>query len=240
MTPPLVVGIAGGSGSGKSTVVEALVRGFAPEPVVHLPHDRYYRDLADLPPEARARENFDHPDALETSLLVRHLDQLRAGRPVVPPSYDFARHERRPGVEPVGPARLVIVEGVLVLAEPALRERVDLRVFVDADADLRLARRLARDRTERGRSTASILEQYEATVRPMHLAFVEPSRHHAHLVLPEGGHNRVGIDLLLTGLRARPWPGFPRSVSRFPRRPRTRPCSGCTRRATWTRCSRGG
>jgi uridine kinase len=201
--PPLVVGIAGGSGSGKSTVVDALVEGLAPEPIAHLPHDRYYRDLTGLPAEDRARENFDHPDALETSLLVRHLDQLRDGRAVVPPSYDFGRHLRRVGVDVVGPARLVIVEGVLVLAEPELRERMDLRVFVDADADLRLARRLARDRAERGRSTASILEQYEATVRPMHLAFVEPSRHHAHLILPEGGHNRVGIDLLLAGIRAR-------------------------------------
>lgn len=203
MTPPFVVGIAGGSGSGKSTVVAALVDGLAPEPVVHLPHDRYYRDLSGLPREARARENFDHPDALETSLLVRHLDELRAGRPVVPPSYDFTRHARRTGSDVVGPARLIVVEGVLVLAEPDLRERMDLRVFVDADADLRLARRLARDRAERGRSTASILEQYEATVRPMHLAFVEPSRHHAHLILPEGGQNRVGIDLLLAGLQAR-------------------------------------
>jgi uridine kinase len=203
VTPPLVVGIAGGSGSGKSTVVEALVQGLAPEPVVHLAHDRYYRDLTDLPPDVRARENFDHPDALETSLLVEHLDRLRGGAAVVPPGYDFATHSRVPGTAAVGPARLVVVEGVLILAEPELRARMDLRVFVDADADLRLARRLARDRVERGRSTASILEQYEATVRPMHLAFVEPSRHHAHLVLPEGGHNRVGIDLLLAGIRGR-------------------------------------
>lgn len=203
MTPPLVVGIAGGSGSGKSTVVDALVEGLSPEPVARLSHDRYYRDLTGLPADERARENFDHPDALETALLVRQLDELRGGRAVVPPSYDFARHVRRVGVEVVHPARLVIVEGVLVLADPDLRERMDLRVFVDADADLRLARRLARDRAERGRSTASILEQYEATVRPMHLAFVEPSRHHAHLILPEGGHNRVGIDLLLDGIRSR-------------------------------------
>jgi uridine kinase len=203
VTPPLVVGIAGGSGSGKSTVVAAIVGGLAPEPVAHLSHDRYYRDRSDLPPDLRARENFDHPDALETSLLVEHLDRLRGGESVVPPGYDFTTHTRCPGTTPVGPARVVIVEGVLVLADPELRERMDLRVFVDADADLRLARRLARDRRERERSTASILEQYEATVRPMHLTFVEPSRHHAHLVLPEGGHNQVGIDLLLGGIRSR-------------------------------------
>jgi uridine kinase len=203
VTTPVVVGIAGGSGSGKSTVVSAILGALAPEPVAHLCHDRYYLDRSDLPPELRARENFDHPDALEASLLVEHLDRLRRGESVVPPVYDFTTHTRSPGATAMGPARLVVVEGVLVLAEPELRERMDLRVFVDADADLRLARRLARDRRERERSTASILEQYEATVRPMHLSFVEPSRHHAHLVLPEGGHNRVGVDLLLAGIRAR-------------------------------------
>ncbi|MEJ2539651.1 MAG: uridine kinase [Gemmatimonadota bacterium] len=203
MSAPLVVGVAGGSGSGKSTVTRALAHGVDPVPVAHLSHDRYYRDLSHLSHQARARTNFDHPDALETELLVDHLDRLRAGCAVVPPSYDFVTHRRVPGEVPVGPAPVVLVEGVLILWDPEVRRRLDVRVFVDTDADLRLARRLRRDGNERGRSIDSVLEQYEATVRPMHLAFVEPSRRHAHIILPEGGHNAVGLEILVQSIRAR-------------------------------------
>ena len=199
----MVVGIAGGTGSGKSTVVQGILRGLDPIRVAHLAHDQYYRDLSHLPIQERARQNFDHPDALETDLLVEHLDRLRGGDRVVPPSYDFGTHCRLPGGDAVDPAPVVVVEGVLILVDPELRRRLDLRVFVDTDADVRLARRLRRDLQERGRTAGSVLRQYEQTVRPMHLAFVEPSRRHAHLILPEGGFNAAGLEMLVGSIRSR-------------------------------------
>lgn len=197
MKPPLIIGVAGGSGSGKSTVARAMIRELAPTRVAHLSHDAYYRDLAHLPFEARAVQNFDHPDSLETELLVEHLDALREGREALVPEYDFGAHARKSESRPVSPAPVILVEGVLLLADPEVRSRLDLAIFVDTAADVRLARRLRRDVEERKRSPASVLDQYEATVRPMHQAFVEPSRHHAHIILPEGGHNRVGLRILV-------------------------------------------
>lgn len=198
MTAPVVIGVAGGSGSGKTTVVRKLVAAVAPETVARLPHDAYYRDLSHLDPGARQAQNFDHPEALETELLVEHLDRLRQGQPVGLPVYDFSTHTRTGGEQRVAPSRVVLVDGILVLSEPELRNRMDIRVFVDTDPDVRLVRRLRRDLERRGRSLTSVLDQYEATVRPMHLEFVEPSKRYADVIIPEGGHNRVAVDMLVT------------------------------------------
>ena len=195
---PLVIGLAGGTGSGKSTVVREIVRGVAPEPVTKLHHDAYYRDFDHLPFEERALINFDHPDALETELLVRHLDQLLDGETIKMPTYDFKTHTRAAQTISLDPTRVLIVDGFLVLADPELRARMDVKVYVDTDPDVRLIRRLRRDVAERGRSVDSVLEQYERTVRPMHLEFVEPSKRWADIIVPEGGHNRVAVDMLVT------------------------------------------
>jgi uridine kinase len=182
---PLVIGIAGGSGSGKTTIASAVVEGLH-DRVVVIPHDAYYRHRPELALADRTRVNYDHPDSLETELLVRHLQALRAGETIARPVYDFARHLRSEETVAVVPARVIVVEGILVLAEPGLRETLDLKVFVDTDADLRLARRLQRDIAERGRTLESVIDQYFATVRPMHLEFVEPSRRRSDLIIPEG------------------------------------------------------
>lgn len=198
----VVVGIAGGSGSGKTTVVRAISEGVTPSSVAILHHDAYYRSFDHLDEEERAAVNFDHPDALETSLLVEHVDRLSAGETVEMPVYDFHSHTRTERTVHVEPARILIVDGILILSEPELRNRMDIRIFVDTDSDVRLVRRLRRDLLERGRSVTSVLDQYERTVRPMHLEFVEPSRRHADVIIPEGGHNSVAVDMLVTKLGA--------------------------------------
>ncbi|HEX2551783.1 MAG TPA: uridine kinase [Nocardioidaceae bacterium] len=192
-----VLGIAGGTGSGKTTVAERLVAGLNGNRVVLIDHDAYYRDRSALPADQREGINYDHPDAIETELLVTHLATLRAGRTVEIPQYDFRRHERRVETRRIEPAPVVIVEGILVLAEETLRAQMDLKIFVDTDADIRLMRRLERDIEQRGRSFAQVREQYGATVRPMHLAFVEPSKRFADLVSPEGGENRPALDAIV-------------------------------------------
>lgn len=199
---PVIVGVAGGSGSGKTTVVHALLDGVGAGAVARIHHDAYYRDFGHLDFEARCRINFDHPDALETSLLVEHLSALRSGRPVDIPTYDFTTHTRAVRTERVEPTPVVVVDGILVLAEPELRRLMDIRIFVDTDADIRFIRRLVRDMRERGRTLESVVDQYRSTVRPMHLDFVEPSRRHADLIIPEGGENRVAIDLLVARIRS--------------------------------------
>jgi uridine kinase len=194
--PPVVIGVAGGSGSGKTTVAER-VREVAPgRTVAILHHDSYYRDNAHLVPEQRARINYDHPQAFETELLVHHLQELRAGRAVEVPVYDYTSHSRTERTRCIEPADIVFVEGILVLESAELRRQMDIRIYVDVDADERLIRRLQRDISERGRSLESVVRQYREVVRPMHLQFCEPSKRHAHLIIPEGGHNRVAIDLL--------------------------------------------
>ena len=198
---PFVVGVAGGTGSGKTTVVEALVEGLSPEPVSVVHHDAYYRDFAHLEPEERARVNFDHPDALETSLLVEHLGALLRGETVEVPVYDFTTHLRTSETRTVEPTSVVVVDGILVLAEPELRDLMDIRVYVDTDPDIRFIRRLQRDLEERGRTLESVIEQYTSTVRPMHLEFVEPSKRWADLIVPVGGHNRVAVEMLVARLR---------------------------------------
>jgi uridine kinase len=197
MSRPLVVGIAGGTGSGKTTVAHKLVAAMPPGRAVTLEHDAYYRDQRHLTPEERATINYDHPSSLETSLLVEHLRELRAGRAVDVPSYDFAHHTRSTESRRVEPAPVIVVEGILVFTDAALRELLDVKIFVDTDPDIRLMRRIRRDLEHRGRSFQSIRDQYYATVRPMHLEHVEPSKRWADLIVPEGGDNRVALDVLL-------------------------------------------
>jgi uridine kinase len=199
---PVILGVAGGTGSGKTTVVEEIVRRLGPDEVVVIQHDSYYRDRSGIPPQERTRINYDHPDALETPLLVTHLRSLQSGQPIEVPVYDFATHTRTAEVVPLAPRRVVIVEGILVLAEPDLRGLMDIRVFVDTDADIRMVRRLRRDLKERGRTLESVVEQYLETVRPMHMEFVEPSKRHAHVIVPEGGENLVAVDMLVSRIRA--------------------------------------
>ena len=199
---PLVIGVAGGSGSGKTTVVRRIVDSLGPDHVTVLDHDRYYRDRVDLRLEERAALNYDHPDSLETDLLVEHVIALKAGREVQVPSYDFARYVRLANRETAMPRRAIIVEGILVFVDAALRALMDIKVFVDTDSDTRFIRRLQRDVAERGRTMDSVIEQYQTTVKPMHLEFVEPSKRYADVILPQGGHNAVAVDLLLSLIRS--------------------------------------
>jgi uridine kinase len=197
-----VIGVAGGSGSGKTTVVRRIVDSLGLEHVTLLQHDRYYRDRNDLRLEERAALNYDHPNSLETDLLVQHVQDLKSGKPVEVPAYDFTRHARLSERETFQPRRALIVEGILVFTDAALRDLMDIKVFVDTDSDTRFIRRLQRDVAERGRTMESVIDQYLNTVRPMHLEFVEPSKRYADVIIPLGGHNTVAVDLLLTMLRS--------------------------------------
>jgi uridine kinase len=199
--PPVIIGVAGGSGSGKTTVVRKILEALGDARVPVLEHDRYYRDRNDLRLEERAALNYDHPDSLETDLMVRHVNDLRAGRTVEAPTYDFARHARRDLTETIVPGRALIVEGILIYTDPALRKLMDVKVFVDTDDDTRFIRRLQRDIAERGRTVESVIDQYLGTVKPMHLEFVEPSKRYADIIIPQGGHNTVAVDMLLRLIR---------------------------------------
>lgn len=199
---PLVIGVAGGSGSGKTTVVREIIRNIGRSHVTVIHHDSYYRDVKDLPLEERVKINYDHPDSLETTLLIRHLRHLKAGESVEVPVYDFTAHLRAEESERMEPRKVIIVDGLLILWDRELREMMNIKVFVDTDADLRFIRRLSRDIQERGRSAESVIEQYIRTVRPMHLEFVEPSKRYADIIIPQGGHNLVGVDMLLTKIRS--------------------------------------
>jgi uridine kinase len=194
---PFIIGIAGGTGSGKTTIAQRIAGAVAAADVALIEHDSYYRDLSHLSAEQRQLVNFDHPDALDTELLVEHLGALRAGLAVDIPCYDFGTHTRRAGAEALAPKPLVLVEGILVLADARLRAAFDLKIYVDTDADIRILRRLQRDIEERGRSFDSVREQYHATVRPMHLMFVEPSKRWADVIVPEGGENRAAVELVV-------------------------------------------
>ncbi len=196
-TAPLVVGIAGGTGSGKTTVAHKLAAAMPQGRCVTIEHDAYYKDQGHLSPEERAQVNYDHPASLESSLLADHLRDLRAGRAVDIPIYDFATHTRRAQKRHVEPAPVIIVEGILVFCEANLREQMDIKIFVDTDADIRLMRRIRRDLELRGRTFSSVRDQYYATVRPMHIEYVEPTKRWADLIVPEGGDNRVALDVLL-------------------------------------------
>jgi uridine kinase len=194
----LCIGVAGGTGSGKTTVADRIVDSVGADRIVLLHQDRYYRDLSHVAPNARHDHNFDHPDAIEDALLVDHLRRLRGGRPADLPVYDFASHVRTDVVDTVSPRPVILVEGILILAIPAIRDLLDVKIFVDTDPDLRFIRRLRRDLLERGRTLDGVVDQYLATVRPMHLEFVEPSRRWADIIIPEGGHNSVALDLVIS------------------------------------------
>jgi uridine kinase len=201
MTKPFLLGVAGGSGSGKTTVAERLAALIGGTDLALLRLDAYYRDRNHLPFEERAADNYDHPDAFDWPLLLDHVRALREGIQVQVPVYDFATYQRLPERQTVEPARIVVVEGILVLYEPELRELFDLRVFVDTDADVRFIRRLERDVAERERSAESVIEQYLATVRPSHLQFIEPSKRYADVIVPHGGMNVPALDVLMARVR---------------------------------------
>jgi uridine kinase len=200
---PLTIGIAGGTASGKTTVARRLVERLGTHPVAVLDQDSYYRDLADLPLEERARFNFDHPDAFDTALLVRHLVDLRAGNAVEKPVYSFTQHTRTGETLRVNPGDVVILEGILVLALEPVRELLDVKVFVDSDADVRVLRRVSRDIKERGRDFDTVVEQYFRTVRPMHFGFVEPSKRYADIIIPHGGLNDIAIEMVAGAMQKR-------------------------------------
>ena len=202
LTTPLIIGIAGGSGSGKTTVAQSILQRVGPERIAYLQHDEYYKDLSGLPPAQRAAINFDHPNSLETSLLVQHIEQLKNSQPVEVPIYDFATHSRTNRTFTVNPRRVVLVEGILIFTEPILRVLFDVKIFVDTDSDLRFIRRLQRDISERGRSMESVVHQYLTTVRPMHLEFVEPSKRYADVIIPEGGFNTAALDMVVSRIES--------------------------------------
>jgi uridine kinase len=200
-TRPFFVGIAGGTGSGKTTVAHKLHDALPSDRVTMIAHDSYYKDRSSEPAHQRDQLNFDHPDALDNALLITHLNELAAGRAVEVPRYDFRTHTRLPKGQPVQPAPVVLVEGILIFAEPQIRDRFDVKIYVETDVDVRIFRRLRRDLESRGRTFAQVDEQYHRTVRPMHLEFVEPSRRWADILIPEGGNNAIALDLVVTKLQ---------------------------------------
>jgi len=199
---PLIIGICGGTGSGKTTITRRIIEALSETNVVVLQQDNYYRDYPGMPFEERLKVNFDHPDSMDTPLLAENVRQLRAGQAIERPTYDYANFERLKGTVRIGPQAAIIVEGILIFEDEALRELLDIKIFVDTDADLRFIRRLVRDIRDRGRTTQMVVEQYLKTVRPMHLEFVEPSKRYADLIIPDGGHNDVGIDLVIQKIRS--------------------------------------
>ncbi len=194
---PVIIGVAGGTASGKTTVSDAILERVGRQHIIYLQHDSYYRDLSHLPLEERTQLNFDHPDALETELLVSHLRQLQAGEPVEVPIYDFATYRRSEETRRIEPRRVILLEGLLIFVDKELREMMDVKLYVDTDADLRFIRRLERDIQDRGRTMESVIHQYLTTVRPMHLEFVEPSKRYADIIIPSGGFNTTAIDVIV-------------------------------------------
>ena len=192
----IIIGIAGGTGSGKTTVVNEVVKRLPKDDVVIVSQDSYYRDSVNLPLEERQKINFDHPDSIEFELLIEHIKQLKEGKTVQQPIYSYITCTRSAETIKVEPKHVVIVEGILCLTQPELRDLMDIKVFVDCEADLRLSRVIKRDIIERGRGIDQTLQRYEVTVRPMHLQFIEPSKHHADIIIPQGGQNKVAIDVL--------------------------------------------
>jgi uridine kinase len=200
--PPVVIGIAGGTGSGKTTVANVILERVGADKIALLPHDAYYKDLQDLPRAQRDLVNFDHPDSLETDLLVAHIRGLREWKPVDIPIYDFTTHTRTSRTLRVEPQPVILVEGILIFHEANLCALFDVKIYVDTDPDIRFIRRLQRDILERGRTVESVIRQYQTTVRPMHLEFVEPSKRHADVIIPEGGLNTVAMDMVVARMES--------------------------------------
>lgn len=196
-TTPLTIGVAGGTGSGKTTVANVILKKVGKDRIAYLPHDAYYRELGDLPYDQKAAMNFDHPDSLETGLMIEHILALKKGNAVEIPVYDFSIHSRTSQTTRIEPHPVIIVEGILLFTDRRLRDLLDIKIFVDTDADIRFIRRLQRDITERGRTTDMVVQQYLSTVRPMHLEFVEPSKRYANVIIPEGGLNEVAMDMVI-------------------------------------------
>jgi uridine kinase len=193
---PLVIGIAGGTGSGKTTISNLIIDRVGRENIASLSHDAYYRDMVNLPLKKRAKVNYDHPDSLESELLVEQIKQLKRGNTIYMPVYDFTTHSRKQETITINPQPVILVDGILIFVEKDLRKLFDVKIFVDTDADLRFIRRLERDISERGRTQESVIKQYLKTVRPMHLEFVEPSKRYADVIIPEGGMNQVALDMV--------------------------------------------
>ncbi len=198
---PIVFGVAGGTASGKTTVARAILEAVGAEQIAYLPHDAYYRDMPHLTLEERAHQNYDHPNSLETKLLVKHIEKLLKWQPVQVPVYDFTMHRRTMDTVLVEPSPIIFVDGILIFTKRKLRELMDIKVYVDTDPDVRFIRRLQRDIDERGRSLSSVVEQYMDTVRPMHLKFVEPSKRYADVIIPHGGLNKVAMEMVVASLR---------------------------------------
>jgi uridine kinase len=196
----IVFGVAGGTASGKTTVADAILEAVGAEQVAYLPHDAYYREMNHLPFSERAALNYDHPDSLESELLIHHIEELLAGRPVQVPVYDFTTHTRTQETRTVEPSPIILIDGILIFTNAELRKLMDIKVYVDTDGDVRFIRRLQRDMNERGRSLESIISQYMETVRPMHLEFVEPSKRYADVIVPHGGLNKVAMDMVVARL----------------------------------------
>ncbi|GAB4452923.1 MAG: uridine kinase [Anaerolineae bacterium] len=201
MTRPIIIGVAGGTASGKTTVSRKILDTVGPNHLAYIEHDAYYRDLSHLPLAKRREMNFDHPDSLENELLIAHLERLLAGQTVNIPVYDFATYVRTDQLKHLEPRRVILVEGILIFADKKLREMMDIKIFVDTPADLRFIRRLRRDVLERGRSVDMVIEQYLSTVRPMHLDFVEPSMQHADIIIPRGGRNLKAIQMVVAQIQ---------------------------------------
>jgi uridine kinase len=199
---PLVIGICGGTGSGKTTITDRIIQAFSEDKVAVLQQDNYYKDLPGLPLAERKKQNFDHPDSMDTPLLVEHIRSLRRGATIARPTYDFTDYRRLPQTVLIEPKAALIIEGILIFENKALRDLMDIKIFVDTDADIRFIRRLVRDLQERGRTVDSVVQQYQATVRPMHMEFVEPSKRYADVIIPEGGYNEVGTDLVIQKIRS--------------------------------------
>lgn len=200
---PLIIGVAGGSGSGKTTVVTHIINTIGEEDILLLQHDSYYRDLKHLPFEERTKQNFDHPSALETELLIRHIKALKEGYQVEVPIYDFTRHVRKDETNLVEPKKIILIDGILIFTEKELRNQMDIKLYVDTDDDIRLLRRIQRDIVERDRELKNVLTQYEKFVRPMHLEFVEPTKRYADIIIPRGGENQVALDMVNALIRNR-------------------------------------